>query len=317
VIGATSNKTGTFRFLATRVGADTALAQIVKLVQSAQNSKAPAQRPADRAAQWLVAAAVAFGLATFVGWYYLGAALMPAGAELLVFAMTLAITVVIIACPDALGLATPTAIMVGTGLGAMNGILYKNAIALEQASKVEAIIFDKTGTLTMGEPRVVKVALEDAARAAVEKVKELQAEGKRVAMVGDGINDAPALAQADVGIAIGAGTDVALETADVVLMRSDPFDVVGALALSRATVRKMRENHFWAIGYNTVAFPIAAGRLYPSFGLLLRPEIAALTMAGSSLLVAVNALLLKNTKLPGVRRTRAAAGGAQPSALPA
>jgi Cu2+-exporting ATPase len=462
VIGATINKTGTFRFQATKVGADTALAQIVKLVQVAQNSKAPAQRLADRAAQWLVAAAVVFGLATFIGWYWI------AGASL-VFALTLAITVVIIACPDALGLATPTAVMVGTGLGALNGILFKNATALEQASKVQAVIFDKTGTLTVGQPKVVEVAaagnplsqdelvrlvasaeqssehplaqavveyakdhalrlseakefeaipghglqavvdgrrvlvgnrklmndnrvaldgpstgsgqrlgeraagLEGAGRTViyaavdgkaagilaiadairptsqqmvaemrrlgiqvamltgdnrataeriagelgietvfaevlpgqkVDKVKELQGQGKLVAMVGDGINDAPALAQADVGIAIGAGTDVAMETADVVLMKSDPFDVIGAIALSRATVRKMRQNLFWAVGYNTVAFPIAAGVFYPAFGLLLRPEIAAVSMAGSSLLVALNALLLKRTRLPGIRRSQ-------------
>lgn len=454
VIGATINKTGTFRFRATKVGADTALAQIVKLVQVAQNSKAPAQRLADRASQWLVAAAVIFGLATFAGWYWLA-------GESLVFALTLAITVVIVACPDALGLATPTAIMVGTGLGALNGILYKNATALEEASKTQVIVFDKTGTLTVGQPRVVEVvttgssvseddlirlvaaaeqssehplaqavvdyardrqlvlpgssefnsipghglqavvdgrrllignrklmrdkqiasdALEEKAsnlegagrtvvyaaidgeaagiiaiadairptsRQAVEelrklgievamlsgdnrataeriareigietvfaevlpdqkvdKVKELQSQGKRVAMVGDGINDAPALAQADVGIAIGAGSDVAMETADVVLMKSDPFDVIGAIALSRATVRKMRQNLFWAVGYNAIAFPIAAGLLYPWFGLLLRPEIAAISMAGSSLLVAVNALLLKRTRLPGIRSTR-------------
>lgn len=467
VIGATINKTGTFRFRATKVGADTALAQIVRLVQLAQNSKAPAQRLADRASQWLVAAAVIFGLATFSGWYWI------AGATL-IFALTLAITVIIIACPDALGLATPTAIMVGTGLGAANGILYKNATALERASKVGAIIFDKTGTLTVGEPRVVEVAtsgnplseddllrlvasaerssehplaqavvdragergldlsepagfeaipghglratvngrevlagnrklmrdrgieldglgehaasLEGGGRTVVyaavdgaaagiiaiadairptssiaveelgglgvqvamltgdnrataeriagelgvgtifaevlpqdkaDKVKELQAEGKLVAMVGDGINDAPALAQADVGIAIGAGTDVAMETADVVLMKSDPADVIGAIALSRATVRKMKQNLFWAVGYNTIAFPIAAGVFYPSIGLLLRPEIAALSMAGSSLLVALNALLLKRAKLPGARSTGPGESGEEPRELPA
>ncbi|MDI6772319.1 MAG: heavy metal translocating P-type ATPase [bacterium] len=450
VTGATINKTGSFKFRATKVGADTALAQIVKLVQMAQNSKAPAQRLADAAAQWLVGAAVIFGLATFLGWYYV------AGTSL-VFALTLAITVVVIACPDALGLATPTAVMVGTGLGAMNGILFKNAIALEQASKLQAVIFDKTGTLTKGEPQVVEIvtdaggangldeasilrlvgaveqgsehplaqavvahikakgmevpqatafeaipghgarakvdgqevlvgnrrlmrdrgvsldgpseraaALEGAGRTVVhvavdgrlvaliaiadavretskvavqrlremgvqvamltgdnrataeriagelgidtifaevlpgqkaDKVKELQAQGKKVGMVGDGINDAPALAMADVGIAIGAGTDVAMETADVVLMRSDPYDVTKAIRLSKATVRKMKENLFWAVGYNTIAFPIAAGLFYPSFGLILRPEIAALSMAGSSLIVAVNALMLKRTKL--------------------
>lgn len=156
VTGATINKTGVFRFKATKVGADTALAQIVKLVQMAQNSKAPAQRLADAAAQWLVAAAVIFGLATFIGWYYV------TGASL-VFALTMAITVVVIACPDALGLATPTAVMVGTGLGAMNGILFKNAAALEQASKIHAVVFDRTCTLTKGEPQVVEVVTADGA----------------------------------------------------------------------------------------------------------------------------------------------------------
>lgn len=452
VIGATINRMGTFRFRATKVGAETALAQIVKLVQIAQNSKAPAQRLADRAAQWLVAAAILFGLATFAGWYWF------AGATL-VFALTLAITVVVIACPDALGLATPTAVMVGTGLGALNGILFKNATALEQASKVTAIIFDKTGTLTVGQPKVVEVVIRDGGmpeadflslvasveqssehpigRAVVQlaqersiplsdatgfeamaghglrgtvkgrqvlsgtrklmrdhgvkleelerrgdelqgagrtivytavdgraagiiavadalrptarqtiaelhtlgvevamltgdnqataeriakelgldtvfaevlpgdkaaKVKELQSRGRIVAMVGDGINDAPALAQADVGIAIGAGTDVAMEAADVVLMKSDPYDVLGAMALSRATVRKMKQNLWWAAGYNTIAFPIAAGLFYPKFGILLRPEIAALSMSGSSLLVALNALMLRWTRLPGIRK---------------
>lgn len=456
VIGASINKTGTFRFRATKVGADTALAQIVQLVQLAQNSKAPAQRLADRAAQWLVAAAVILGLLTFLGWFTIGGATF-------VFALTLAITVVIIACPDALGLATPTAVMVGTGLGALNGILFKNATALEQASKIGVVIFDKTGTLTVGQPRVVEligagnpvtddeilrlaasaeagsehplaqavidaakergltladatgfdaipghglqatidgrtvlvgnaklmrdrdvdfgglgsradelegagrtvvrvsidgaagglIAIADAVRPSAretidrlhnlgiqvamltgdnratadriagelgldtvfaevlpgqkaDKVKELQATGRLVAMVGDGINDAPALAQADVGIAIGAGTDVAVETADVVLMKSDPVDVLGAIALSRATVRKMRQNLVWAVGYNTIAFPIAMGLFYPAFGLILRPEIAAISMAGSSILVAVNALLLKRTKLEGIRRYGAA-----------
>ncbi len=460
VAGATINKTGTFRFRATKVGADTALAQIVKLVQMAQNSKAPSQRLADRAAQWLVAAAVIFGVATFFGWYFFGGAYVPEDMSPTVWALTLAITVVVIACPDALGLATPTAVMVGTGLGAQNGILYKNATALEQAAKLQAIIFDKTGTLTEGKPQVVEVVaagnpltedellrlvasaeqssehplaqaivdkakaqnqkLEDAtgfdaipghgmkakvagktllvgnrklmrdnniamddykergdvlegagrtvvyaaadgkfvgmiaiadavrpnAKQAVEKltamgvqvamltgdnrataeriagelgittvfaevlpgqkadkVKELQSQGKLVAMVGDGINDAPALAQADVGIAIGAGTDVAMETADIVLMKSDPFDVIGAITLSRATLRKMHQNLWWAAGYNTIAFPIAAGLFYPAFGLILRPEIAALSMSGSSLLVAVNALMLKNTKLEGIKAT--------------
>jgi Cu2+-exporting ATPase len=466
VTGGTINLMGTFRFRATKVGADTALAQIVKLVQIAQNSKAPAQRLADSAAQILVVAAIVFGLMTFAGWYWL------AGSTL-VFALTLAITVVVIACPDALGLATPTAVMIGTGLGALNGILFKNATALEQASKVQAIIFDKTGTLTVGEPRVVELATDPrgalsaeeflrlvgsaeqssehplaravvdharerrlelaqatgfegiaghglraivdgravlvgnrklmadngvdldglgeratalqgagrtvfyaavdgkpggiiaiadairessrrtveelhargvevamltgdnqatAARIAAElgmdtvfadvlpgqkadKVKELQSQGKLVAMVGDGVNDAPALAQADVGIAIGAGTDVAMETADIVLMKSDPYDVLGAIALSRATVRKMKQNLWWAAGYNILAFPLAAGLFYPSLGILLSPWIAAVSMSGSSLIVAVNALLLKWTRVPGIRRQ--SAGGPRPGDAPA
>jgi len=454
VIGATINKSGTFRYRATKVGADTALAQIVKLVQEAQNSKAPAQLLADRASQWLVLAAVVVGVLTFVVWYWwIG--------ESLLFALSLTITVFVIACPDALGLATPMAIMVGTGLGAMNGILFKNASALEDATKLDVVIFDKTGTLTMGKPEVVDlavsagasevrllsvaasveagsdhplaqailrravklqapkatgfknlegkgaqaevdgktvflgnkllmtenridlgelgkrsqelqgagrtvvhlavdgklvglIAIADAVRpSAVEavkalrargvevvmltgdnqgtaqriakglgidrvfadvlpgekagKVKELQAQGKKVGMVGDGVNDAPALTQADVGFAIGAGTDVAMESADIVLMKSDPLDVVGAIELSRATLRKMHQNLWWAVGYNVIAFPLAAGVLYP---FLLGPSVAALAMSGSSALVAINALMLKRTKLTGIRRQSATAPAA-------
>jgi len=448
VIGATINKSGTFRYTATKVGADTALAQIVKLVQEAQNSKAPAQLLADRASQWLVLIAIVIGLATFAVWFFwLG--------QPLLFALTLTITVFVIACPDALGLATPMAVMVGTGLGAMNGILFKNAAALEEATKLDVIIFDKTGTLTMGQPEVVDVVpagdvdvnhvlstaaaveqgsdhplaqailrrardltvpvqtgfenlegmgaraqidgdavflgnrrlmdsqklelgvltadaqrLQGAGRTVVHvaragkvigliaiadaprptaaatvaklrergvqvamltgdnagtaeriagdlgldmvladvlpgqkaaKIKELQARGKKVGMVGDGVNDAPALTQADVGFAIGAGTDVAIESADVVLMKSDPYDVVGAVELSRATLRKMHQNLWWAVAYNVIAFPLAAGVLYP---VLLSPEIAALAMSGSSAIVAVNALLLKRTRLAGITRHR-------------
>ena len=445
LVGATINKQGTLRARATAVGSDTALAQIVKLVQEAQNSKAPAQRMADRAAFWLVLVALVGGTATFLVWYFL------ADAELTT-ALLFAITVVVITCPDALGLATPTAIMVGTGLGAQRGILFKNASAIEQASSLDTVVLDKTGTLTRGEPEVVEIVtadgvgeaevlrltagleresehpLAEAIIAAVEerrleippasnfesvagrgalatvggkrlavgnrqllereqvaldgladradalasqgrtvvhvavdgraaaliaiadaprdtaqgavaalkdlgirpvmltgdnrqtaeriatevgieevladvlpgdkaaKVAELQSQGRKVAMVGDGVNDAPALAQADVGIAIGAGTDVAIETADVVLMRSDPLDVASAITIGRATVRKMRQNLGWAIGYNSLALPIAAGVFAP-WGLTLRPEIAAISMSGSSVLVAVNALALKRLKL--------------------
>ncbi|WP_206447737.1 heavy metal translocating P-type ATPase [Agrococcus sp. KRD186] len=445
VIGASVNTTGTLRVRATKVGADTALAQIVALVQEAQNSKAPGQKLADRAAFWLVLVALIGGSATFLTWWLAGAGVPQA--------ILFAITVVVITCPDALGLATPTAIMVGTGLGAKRGVLFKNATALEAAAGVDVVVMDKTGTLTKGEPEVTDfiahgidedellalvaaveresehplagavvnfaaarsvrstaatafrnvpghgagatvhgrkvfvgnrklmvaegidlapvdeerkalastgrtavlvavdgkaagvIALADAARetaapavaalhaAGIEvvmltgdneatakriasqlgidtviaevlpgeksvKVAELRKAGKRVAMVGDGVNDAPALAQADLGIAIGAGTDVAIETADVVLMRSDPLDVPIALTIGKGTVRKMRQNLAWAIGYNVIALPIAAGVFYPAFGLMLSPEIAAISMSGSSVIVAVNALLLKRLRLP-------------------
>ena len=446
LIGATINKNGTLRARATAVGSDTALAQIVKLVQEAQNSKAPGQRLADRAAFWLVLVALAGGTLTFVVWYFV------VGRDVQ-DALLFAITVVVITCPDALGLATPTAIMVGTGLGAQRGILFKNAMALEQAASLDTVVFDKTGTLTRGAPEVVEVATADgidendvlrlvaaaegdsehplaeaivkaaskrglqvprteafeavpghgllatidghrlavgnarlleregiprdglAARsdelagqgrtsvqvaidgeaAAViaiadapretaaeaisalrelgvrpvmlsgdsqataqrvaaalgigeviaevlpadkaAKVTELQQEGRKVAMVGDGVNDAPALAQADVGIAIGTGTDVAVETADVVLMRSDPLDVATAITISRGTVRKMHQNLWWAVGYNSLALPVAAGVFEP-LGFVLRPEVGAISMAGSSIIVALNAVALKRLRLP-------------------
>ncbi|MEX2106194.1 MAG: heavy metal translocating P-type ATPase [Solirubrobacterales bacterium] len=452
VIGATINANGTLRVRATKIGADTALAQIVKLVQEAQNSKAPGQKLADRAAFWLVFVALIGGAATFAAWAIFS-------SEPTSTAILFAITVVVITCPDALGLATPTAIMVGSGLGAKRGILFKNALALETSARIDAVVMDKTGTLTKGEPEVTDVIIDgiDEAQlfslvAAVErssehplaaaivrraeadgvaridagefenipghgavasvdgcvvavgnrrlmeqrgidlgalaarreelaaggrtavlaaidghaaavigiadapretsqaavaalheagaevvmltgdneatakriadglgidtviaevlpgdkatKVAELQSAGRKVAMVGDGVNDAPALAQADLGIAIGAGTDVAIETADVVLMRSDPLDVATALAIGRATLRKMHQNLGWAVGYNSIALPIAAGLFQPSLGLELRPEIAALSMSGSSFIVAVNALLLRRARLPAVQASQ-------------
>ena len=457
VIGASVNTTGTLRVRATKVGSDTALAQIVQMVQQAQNSKAPGQRLADRAAFWLVLVALIGGGLTLAVWLLAGATFA--------MAMLFAITVVVITCPDALGLATPTAVMVGTGLGARRGVLFKNATALETSARIDTVVMDKTGTLTKGEPEVTDVVVEGmepddvlALAAAVEResehplatavarhaddigvpaltatrfrnvpghgasaevagrrvlvgnatlmadegvdlgtlgarrdelagsgrtavlvavdgraagvialadapretsaaavaalheagvevvmlsgdnaatarriagqlgidtviaevlpgdkaarITELQRSGKRVAMVGDGVNDAPALAQADLGIAIGAGTDVAIETADVVLMRSDPLDVPIALTIGRGTLRKMRQNLAWAIGYNAIALPIAAGVFEPAFGLVLRPEIAALSMSGSSFLVAVNALLLKRLRLPALEAPSATTAAA-------
>ena len=446
VIAGTVNLTGSIRFRATKVGADTALARIVQLVERAQESKPPAQRLADRAAHYLVIVAVLAGVLTFAYWLLIG-------HQSVLFALTLAVTAIVIACPDALGLATPTAIMVATDMGAKHGILFKEATSLELASRIQSVVFDKTGTLTEGKPRVTDViplppfdegellrlqagaesrsghplskaigdeatrrgigtpqrieefealggrgvrarvdgrlvlvgtarvmeesgislgpvrsqldallragktlsivavdgalagivALQDTprptARAAVDglrqmgievamltgdnrqtaeavarglgiervlaevlpehkadEVKRLQRDGKFVAMVGDGINDAPALAQADLGIAIGAGTDVAIETADIVLMRSDPRDVLAAIRLSKATVRKMKQNLFWAAAYNLIAIPVAAGVLYPAFGVLLRPEFGALAMSASSITVVTNALLLRRVE---------------------
>lgn len=446
VIGGSINTAGSVKFKATKIGKDTALAQIVRMVEEAQNSKAPGQRIADRFAKYLVIGAVGSGLLVFIIWYFI------VGSPLLL-ALSFAIATVVIACPDALGLATPTAVAVGTGLGAKHNILIKDAPTLEQASKIQAIVLDKTGTLTEGKPKVTDIATingydeSEALRlvaaaeaksshplagavldelkkrgltlpASVDKfenlsglgvkavvdgkpvligtiklmktsnidlgelgqkvneylqrgetimilavdgaikavigaadpikpsaiktvqrlkklgieiamitgdnkltaekvasqigiervfaevmpedkasyVKKLQGEGKFTAMVGDGVNDAPALAQADVGIAIGAGTDVAIETAKIVLMKSDPLDVLRAIILSKATVRKMKQNLFWASIYNLLAIPVAGGILYPSFGIMLRPEFAALLMSISSIIVAVNAVLLKRVE---------------------
>lgn len=442
VIAGSLNRTGSIRFRATRVGAETTVAQIVELVQRAQSSKAPGQRLADRAAQYLVLLAIGVGLLTFVVWFFIAHAS-------LVTALTFAISAVVIACPDALGLATPTAVAVGTGVGARHGLLIKDAATLENISSISTVVLDKTGTLTEGQPALTDVVLvpgtneqefmrlvgaaeqssehpladaivakarehtavfpdvttfealpgrgirattdghtllignlglmldewiavqpleeqadglaqagrtpiyvaidhqltgvlavsdqiKPSAVAAVRwlqeqkidvvmltgdtqktaeivaaelgiqhviagvlpadkagYVQQLQHDGKRVAMVGDGINDAPALAQADIGIAIGVGADVAIETADIVLMRDDPMDLVRAIILSRATVRKMKENLVWASIYNVLAIPVAAGALYPWLGIELRPEWAALLMSASSIIVAVNAVALK------------------------
>ncbi len=445
VVGGSVNLTGTVQFEATQVGSETVLAQIIKLVETAQNSKAPGQRIADLWAGRLVVVAIGSGLATFIGWYFLG------NASVLT-ALTFAVATVVIACPDALGLATPTAVAVGTGVGAKYNILIKDAATLENTSRLTAIVLDKTGTLTEGKPKVTDVlgfngfqpdevlrlqatigsasnhpiskAIVDEAKSrnlniekisnfesiaglglkgviggtrvlagnekllkdkgidiagghnqidrlaaqgktlsviAVENklagviavadtikpsskkaisalkalglevvmitgdhtkvaeavgkelgidrifaevlpqdkeqyVKKLQDEGKFVAMVGDGINDAPALARADIGIAIGAGTDVAIETGNIVLMKSDPYDIVRAIILSKATVTKMKQNLFWAAIYNILAIPVAAGVFYSSFGWTLRPEIAALLMSASSIIVATNAVLLKRVE---------------------
>jgi len=445
VIGGTVNQTGAFNFTATAVGADTALSRIVQMVQNAQASKAPAQRLADRAGKYLVFVALGSGVVAFVAWYVFG-------GEGLLFALTAAVSTIVIACPDALALATPTAITVGVGKGAREGVLFKNATALEETAGIDTVIFDKTGTLTQGKPAltdvitadgfieaellrlaasadrpsqhplaeaivagaagrgievrapekfdsvpghgiearvdgrrvligsrrlmeregintgglegqvqalasdgktamyvavdkrmagVVAVAdpIRDSAREAVRalhglgiqtvmltgdnrrtaeavarqlgideviaevlpadkarKVAELQGAGRKVAMVGDGVNDAPALAQAMVGIAIGAGTDVAVETADVVLVKNDPADVSRSIQLARKVRGKIKQNLFWAAIYNLIAIPIAGGVLYPSLGVLLRPEWAALVMSASTMTVTANALLLNRVR---------------------
>jgi Cu+-exporting ATPase len=450
VIGATINKSGSFQFEATRVGKDTVLAQIIRLVQEAQGSKPSIARLADVIASYFVPAVILVAIATFLIWYFFG----PHPS--LTYAFLNFVAVLIIACPCSLGLATPTSIMVGTGKGAENGILIRGAEALETAHRLDTIILDKTGTLTKGEPSVTDIVeskrftekevltlsasaerrsehplgeaivrkameegltlldpkdfqavagqgieatidskrillgnkkmmeerkvnldgmegkseqlsregktpmylavngemagaiavadtLKDYSRKAVEalhrmglevvmltgdsrrtaeaiatqagidrvlaevlpemkaeEVKRLQSDGKRVGMVGDGMNDAPALAQADVGIAIGTGTDVAMESSDITLIGGDLKGIVTAIALSKATIRNIKQNLFWALAYNTILIPVAAGVLFPFFGILLNPIFAAGAMAVSSVTVVSNALRLRKFKPPMV-----------------
>ncbi|MGD6809636.1 MAG: heavy metal translocating P-type ATPase [Candidatus Bathyarchaeia archaeon] len=444
VVGATLNKTGVFKFKATKVGKDTVLAQIIGMVEDALSSKAPVQRLADIAAGYFVPAIILTATISALIWYFVV-------GETYVFSLTVFIAVLIVACPCALGLATPTAIMVGVGKGAENGILIKSGEALETAHKLQAVVFDKTGTLTKGEPEVTDIialipeaellryaaaaeknsehplgeaiirkatqqgitAAEDpesfealpgfgvqitynnqpvllgnrklmetnsidiseleqqmmtleeggktvmliavdgkfagiiavadtlkehsseavhalqqmglevvmltgdnqrtataiAKQSGVDRViaevlpdekanqiKELQAEGKVVAMVGDGINDAPALAQANIGIAVGSGTDVAVETGDIVLIKNDLRDVVVSIQLSRATMRKIKQNLFWAFFYNIILIPLAAGAFYPILHVLFDPVYAAAAMATSSVTVVTNASLLRRFK---------------------
>ncbi|MGL4734264.1 MAG: heavy metal translocating P-type ATPase [Enterovibrio sp.] len=444
VIGASINKNGFIKYKATKVGKDTALAQIIKLVEDAQGSKAPIAKLADVISAYFAPVVIALAIISSVAWYISG--------EDLVFALTIFIAVLVIACPCALGLATPTAIMVGTGKGAENGVLIKSGEALETAYKINTIIFDKTGTITEGKPKVtdimtidvsvdellilaasaekgsehplgeaivkeaqnknlklkefsnfkaitghgIQVEIEEkiillgneklmvanniyfadlneksdelagegktpmyiainnklqgiiavadtvkpTSKEAIEKlhnmgitvamitgdnkntanaiakevgidivlaevlpadkaneVKKLQKKNNKVAMVGDGVNDAPALVQADIGIAIGTGTDVAIESADIVLMRSDLLDVIGALKLSRATIKNIKQNLFWAFVYNILGIPVAMGIIHIWGGPLLNPMIAAGAMSLSSVSVLLNALRLKKLKI--------------------
>jgi len=449
VIGSTINKQGSFRFKTTKVGAETTLARIVKLIEDAQNKKAPIQRFADTVSSYFVPAVILIAIITFTVWFAIAGAAVG-------FAIIAAVAVLVIACPCALGLATPTAIMVGTGMGAKQGILIKGGDGLETAHKIKYLVFDKTGTITKGQPEVTNLvvakgitqtkllevagsieklsehplaeAIVNKAKAkrisfkkvtgfkalvgkgveaklgskkyylgnlklmkskkinlssysskinALEKegktvmmladnkevlgflavadeikpdsskaVKQLQdlgietymitgdnertaaaiakqagiknvfanvmpedkvgyvktlqqkaKKGAKVAMVGDGINDAPALAQADIGIAMGSGTDVAMETGDIVLMRNSLLDIPKAIKLSRLTMSKIRQNMFWALFYNSLGIPIAAGVLYPLTGWLLSPMIAGGAMALSSVSVITSSLLLKRRKL--------------------
>lgn len=450
VLGATINQTGSFKFRATRVGSDTMLAQIIRLVEDAQGSKAPIQKLVDLVAGYFVQGVIVLALLAFGYWYWVA-------GQTFLFALTILVSSLIIACPCAMGLATPTAVMIGTGKGAENGILIKNAEALELMHQVKTVVFDKTGTITRGEAVVTEIISKDLAekellrlvasseknsehhlaQAVVKKAREekirleepsrfkaipghgieavvskkrvvvgnlelmrkekvgidkkiiermqrlemggktvvvaavggkmagliaiadtikehsaeairalhrmgyetamitgdnertaraiarqagidrvmahvlpedkanevrrLQQNERKVAFVGDGINDAPALTQADVGIAIGAGTDVAIESGGIVLVKSDLRDIVTAIELSRYTMRKIRENLFWAFAYNTIGIPVAMGILYPVFGFLLSPVVAGAAMAFSSVSVVTNSLRMRGfrPKKPG------------------
>ncbi|MFZ5641023.1 MAG: heavy metal translocating P-type ATPase [Bacillota bacterium] len=480
VIGGTINKTGAFKFEATKIGKETALAQIIKLVEDAQGSKAPIQKIADIVAGHFILGVHLLGLAVFLFWFFIGYDrwFMPDSTFLLStstlgeigvfgFSMLMSLTVLVISCPCAVGLATPSAIMAGSGKGAENGILFKGAEAIENSSRLDVIVFDKTGTITEGRPSVTDVisagalSQDDILRlaavaeknsehplgeaivrgaeekslaidaagsfnaipghgieaelegkalllgnrrlmkqrnidfAAYEKqveelesegktvmfmavdglpagliavadtikessgdaikrlkemgikvgmitgdnrrtaeaiarqagidyvlaevlpedkateVKKLQEQGNKVAMVGDGINDAPALAQADVGIAIGTGTDVAKETGDIILIKGDLRGVVSAIEVGKATMRKVRENLWWAFGYNTLGIPIAAGLIYPWTGWIVSPQLAALFMALSSFSVTMNTLMLKRF-VPYFKKDRAEANEQKP-----
>ena len=325
VVGATICLEGdlTVRTLAT--GQDSVLAQIVTMVETAQGSKAPAQRLADRIANVFVPVVIGLGVLTFLLWTFLAPEVGFSKALLS------AIAVIVVACPCALGLATPTAVMVGMGRGAKEGILIRTGEALETMRSVDTVVFDKTGTLTKGSTNELKATSgqalaslqkeglqvqllsgdkEQAALAVatglgldpdqvtwgmlpdgkLEKVEELLAQGRTVAMVGDGINDAPALATSQVGIAMGQGMDVAIEAADIILTGDDPLDVLKALHLSKATVRKIHQNFFWALVYNLVMIPLAA------FG-ILPPAVAGGCMAASSVCVVSNSLLLKRARI--------------------
>ncbi|MCX6670347.1 MAG: heavy metal translocating P-type ATPase [Euryarchaeota archaeon] len=376
VIGGTLNTNSVLRVKATKIGKDTLLAQIIRLVEEAHGSRPPVQRIADTAVSYFIPVVLTIALVSFLIWY------VVLGSTLL-FSLSALISVLVIACPCALGLATPTAVTVGIGRGAELGILIKNGEALEVSEKISTIVFDKTGTLTKGKPEVTDViaidgkdtvVLEKAAsveknslhplkgksvmfvafdqrlvglialadvvkettpsamkqckemglqlvmitgdnartaqaiaqqigidvvRAEVlpqdkaQEVKKLQAAGEVVAFVGDGINDAPALAQADVGIAIGSGTDVAIESGEIVLVKSDLLDCVAAVQLSRKVMARIKQNLFWAFAYNTALIPVAAGVLYPFFGVTFRPEFAGLAMAFSSVTVVSLSLMLK------------------------